>query len=196
MIEIWKPVKNFETLYEVSNLGNVRSIQFHGKPRIKVLKQFSNSVGYKSVKIRDWKNNISKPCFVHRLVAEAFIPNPENKPHVDHIDTDISNNNLNNLKWATALENQRNPITLNRIRNNIISYNKSKAHAEDVKKYKGKKVSQYDLFGNYIASYDTITDAALAINATAAMIYRVCENQRKTTKGFIFRYDSDRKDKK
>lgn len=188
--EIWKPAKGFEGFYEVSNLGNVRSIQFHGKPKIKILKQIDGKLHYKFVKLRLWKIGYVRSYPVHRLVAEAFLPNPENKPQVDHIDTNPANNKLSNLRWVTNLENQRNPITLDRLRESLTKYNKSKEHAYVVKNTLGKRVGKYDLDGNYICSYITLTDAGKSINATAAMVKRVCDGSRKTTKGHIFKYEN------
>lgn len=193
--EIWKAAKNFEGLYEVSTLGKVRSIQFHGKQRIKELKQFSGKCNYKFVKLRIWKNGYAKCYPVHRLVAETFLPNPDNKPQVDHIDTNPANNKLSNLRWVTNLENQRNPITLERLRKALTAYNKSSAHAEDMERCRGKLVSKYDLSGNYIASYKTLALAAKSINATAAMVKRVCDGTRIQTKGYIFKYGNYYSDK-
>lgn len=112
--EEWKPVVGFEELYAVSNKGRVASLQYHGKPSFSIM-SLSNSKSYATVKIRDSKTGFAQSLHVHRLVAEAFIPNLDNKPCVDHIDTNTMNNNVENLRWVTSLENQRNPITLSRI---------------------------------------------------------------------------------
>lgn len=95
--EEWKPIKNYETLYEVSTLGNVRSI----KGKIKKLQKRSN--GYLYVGLS--KNGKSKTVKVHRLVAEAYIDNPDNKPIVNHINSNRSDNRVDNLEWVTASEN-------------------------------------------------------------------------------------------
>lgn len=111
--EIWRDVAEYEGLYEVSNLGRVRCFDHFDslgrlqKGTIRVLQL--DARGYYRVSL--YKGNYMKLCSVHRLVAEAFIPNPENKPCVDHIDTNPRNNNVENLRWVTHRENYHNPIS-------------------------------------------------------------------------------------
>lgn len=115
MEELWKPISGFENLYEVSNLGRVKALERlvwnngglqHKHERI--LKQNDNR-SYKMVVL--CKDGKTFPRLVHRLVATEFVPNPESKPIVDHIDTDPSNNSADNLRWATTQENCLNPLT-------------------------------------------------------------------------------------
>lgn len=90
MKEIWKPVIGFEGLYEVSSLGNVKSLERNGTSKGgKVLAKVSDSYGYYMCKLRNKK--VIKMPKIHRLVAQAFIPNPDNKPQVNHIDGRIIN---------------------------------------------------------------------------------------------------------
>lgn len=112
MMEIWKDIKGYEGLYQVSNLGRVKSLErivnFGNQQRIvkeKILSPRDNGNGYKTVCLQ------SKYFYIHRLVAQTFIPNPDNKPQVDHIDTNKSNNCVDNLRWATHSENMNNPAT-------------------------------------------------------------------------------------
>lgn len=120
MEEIWKDIKGFEELYQVSNLGRVKSLErtltrkngtpFYVKERI--LKTTNDHSGYPYVTLIILKKRVLKP--VHRLVAEAFIPNPENKPCIDHIDCVRTNAQVENLRWVTHSENNLNPITVYR----------------------------------------------------------------------------------
>lgn len=98
--EEWRPVPGFEHLYHVSNIGRVKSIT-----RYKKEKSQKNVFGYKRVNLRlpGKSNNMG----VHRLVALAFIPNPESKPYINHIDGDKANNHVSNLEWCTPAENMK-----------------------------------------------------------------------------------------
>lgn len=119
--EIWKDIKGYEGLYQVSNLGRVKStereilcsnqyVKFKRTYPEIVLSAYSLEHNYKQVTIS--KNGVNKGFLVHRLVAEAFIPNPGNKPEVNHIDGDPSNNSADNLEWVTRSENMTHALSL------------------------------------------------------------------------------------
>lgn len=135
MEEIWKPVKGFEGYYEVSNLGNVRSIDrivldtVRNCERLlkgKILTQRDNGSGYKIVMFCKEHKLYNK--YVHRLVSEAFIPNPDNLPQINHKDEVKSNNCVDNLEWCTQLYNneygtKKKRWYETRIENNTININ-------------------------------------------------------------------------
>lgn len=103
--EEWRPVVGYEGLYEVSSLGRVR--------RLKTDYIFSvvlDSYGYPIVTLKT--PTMTKTCKVHRLVALAFIPNPDNRPQIDHIDGVKTNNKVGNLRWVTSKQNMQNPHTV------------------------------------------------------------------------------------
>lgn len=97
-------VVGFEGLYEVDTLGNVYSIVQTASRRKRTLKSYPNENGYMKVNLYD-ENGKCKKKYVHRLVAEAFIPNPLNKPNVNHKDCNVKNNSVENLEWCTQSEN-------------------------------------------------------------------------------------------
>ncbi len=114
-MEIWKDIEEFKGYYQVSNLGRVKSIErkfFNGKgmqtqpEKIKDIQTQPNGYRYANLH-KDGKNHTRR---IHRLVAQAFIPNTESKPDVNHIDGDKANNVINNLEWATKKENIRHMI--------------------------------------------------------------------------------------
>ncbi len=113
MIEIWKDIIRYETLYQVSNLGRV-------KRENKIRSHTSNGNGY--LKVILYKNNIPKKYFIHRLIAEYFIPNPDNKPFVNHKDGSRDNNSIENLEWCNQSENTLHSINLNNTHRGISNY--------------------------------------------------------------------------
>ena len=108
MIEIWKPIEGYDN-YMVSNLGRVKSLNYRRTGKEQLLKNKIDKDGYFYVCL--CKDGKTKAYKTHRLVASAFIPNTENKPCVDHINTDITDNRVDNLRWCTQKENCNNPIT-------------------------------------------------------------------------------------
>lgn len=98
--EIWKPIKNYEGIYDVSNFGNVYSYRL--KRNLKLSK---DKIGYIRIGLQKINRTDVKLFYVHKLVAQAFIPNPLNKPFINHKDENKANNNVNNLEWCTIQEN-------------------------------------------------------------------------------------------
>lgn len=170
MNEIWKSVKGYEGLYEVSNLGRVKST-FRYK---KILKPIVGIQGYLYVSLYD-KNKKIKSKRIHKLVAEAFIPNPDNLPYVNHKDEDVTNNNVKNLEWCTAKYNCNYGTRIQRIaeKNN-------------------KPILQFDLNGTFIREWKSITQASKELNNSLDNISSCCLGRRKTSKGYIFKFKDDK----
>jgi len=105
-MEEWKDVKGYEGLYKAHINGDIEG------PTGTILKTYDNGRGYLTVTL--YKDRKGAHKYVHRLIAEAFIPNPDNKKYVDHIDTNRKNNCVANLRWVTGSENRNNPITRER----------------------------------------------------------------------------------
>lgn len=117
MNEIWKDIKGYEGQYQVSNLGNVRSFK-RGAARV-MTKYCVTRHGHTYQFVCLNTNRKNKSMYVHRLVAEAFIPNPHNRPFVDHISRETTDNNVKNLRWATNRENLNNPNTVKARHGNV-----------------------------------------------------------------------------
>ena len=101
--EKWVQIPEYFGLYKISTIGQI--ISFHKRNYNKSLKERIDRAGYKTVKLS--KNGVTTTCFLHRLIASAFIPNPENKGFVNHIDGDKLNNDIENLEWCTHAENMQ-----------------------------------------------------------------------------------------
>ena len=146
MVEIFKDIKGYEGIYQISNIGNVKSLQ-SGKE--KILVQQVDQKGYRTIKL--YKDGSNKRFKVHRLVAEAFIPNPNHLPQVNHIDENKENNIIENLEWCT---NQ---------------YNSTYSS--------GKRVIKCDKDGNILKVYNSRSEAALSENVNLGTITRRCNRK-------------------
>ena len=158
MEEIWKDVPGYEGLYQVSNFGKVIALSKEflvGKGTVIVHKQKEISFHHKRRYFQVALNNKGKRKYVsvHRLVAQAFIPNPDNKPCIDHIDGNRANNRVDNLRWVTHKENSNNPITRERIKANCTGAKRCGANSPVAKRI--KRISK----DGKIKIYDTITEA-------------------------------------
>lgn len=169
MKEIWKPIREYEGLYEVSNLGNVRSVSKKWGKREKGYYLYKSKTLYYMVKLS--KNNKKRMKSIHRLVAEAFIPNPENKQQINHINGNKYDNRVENLEWVTPNENM------------IHAY---KSGLE--KPTKTSAVNQYDIDGNFIQHWNTIKEAKIYLKNNSLHITDVCLGKRKTAGGFVWKY--------
>jgi len=163
ILEEWRDIKGYEGLYQISNLGRVKSIERTNFDKSgsryniheKILKIEINRNGYKYVGL--WKDNIGHQKEIHRVMAVAFIPNPENKPMVDHHDKNPLNNNLNNLRWCTRAENRYNQITNSSTGIKNVSLDKR----HDVYRVQFHIGGTYQHFG----SYKTLEEATVVANA-------------------------------
>ena len=168
--EIWKPIKGYELLYEVSNFGRVKSLR-------KTNNQYSEHVthgssdgkhGYLKVKLKNETGN--KTFQVHRLVAEAFIPNPNNLPQVNHKDENKKNNNVENLEWCDHLYN--------------VNYGtRTKRSAL----HQGKPICQLK-DGIIVNRFNSIMEAERETGINSRNIWRVLKGIRKHTAGCGWKY--------
>lgn len=134
MTEVYRDIQGYEGLYQISNLGNVKSLNYNHTGKEKVLSCCVDKDGYLGVVL--CKNCKPKHFRVHRLVAQAFIPNPENKQYVDHVNTVRSDNSVSNLQWVTIKENQNNELT----KQKMSSSHKGKFKGKHWKLENGKRI--------------------------------------------------------
>lgn len=161
MKEEWRPVKGYEGRYEVSNMGRVKSL-YASKDII--LKQPIHPDGYARVSFS--KDEACSCKLVHRLVANAFIPNPDNKPEVNHIDGNKENNNVDNLEWCTSSYNTKH------------AYHNGLMNA-DIHK---KSVILYKRYGEY----ESVTEAAEALGVAPRSLSRAI-HKNSSIHGFVGR---------
>lgn len=159
MKEIWKDIKGYEGLYQISNCGNVRSLKKWCGNRykekwvndVKQLTPTDNGRGYLIISLA--KNRKRKNFYIHRLVAQAFIPNPENKPQVNHKDYNKYNNKFENLEYCTQKEN---------VAYSIIHMKHSRKRINKLnEQYIRKKYNKYELTlkKKYIGTFNTLDEA-------------------------------------
>ena len=179
--EIWKDVVGYEGLYMISNLGRIKS--FHHK-RARILKPGQNKLGYRMLSL--FKNEIGKTKMVHRLIAESFIPNTENKPCIDHINGDPTDNRIENMKWCTHKENLNNPVTRKKM-SNTWANEELKEKMRFMQKHR-IGVDMLTLDGKYIRSFDSIRQASFHSGAWDSEIARCCKDESKSTGGYKWRF--------
>lgn len=170
MEEIWKDLKGYEGLYKISSLGKIKSLdrkRYCGhkgsKPQLRkgrILKQHYDYLGYKRVRLS--KNSTTKTLTLHRLLAINFIENPYNKPNINHIDGNKSNNSLDNLEWCTQKENSQHAFKtgLSKARKGENS-NLSKLNENDIKeirKLHRQKMTQTDIAKIFNVSIANISE--------------------------------------
>lgn len=170
MEEIWKDIDP-EGIYKISNLGRVRTTIRQGCS-VEFLKPIVNYKGYLTVDLRwDGKRHHAT---VHRLVALAFIPNPNNYPEINHKDEDKTNNRVDNLEWCDHWYN--------------IHYGTGIERGKEAMK---KDVNQYDKQGNFIKCWHGVSSAASALKIDSSCIVRCCNGETRTYRGFIWLYVDD-----
>lgn len=186
--EIWKDVVGYEGLYQVSNLGRVKSLDrnvigkdgrntfFHGK----IIKPYLHKTGCLVLNLRntkiDNKHHLTK---VHRIVAQAFIPNPQNLPLINHKDENRTNNNVNNLEWC------------NHQYNVLYGDGRKKRKETILKRYNGwhhrTPVEQYTLDGKFVARYDYLKDVVEKYNYSSWLIKLCLIGKKKSYNGYLWK---------
>jgi hypothetical protein len=196
MNEEWRDIPHYEGLYQVSNLGQIRSIDRVVRRGIGTTKMLKGIIlnplfqrnGYMFVILS--KNGKTKRMAIHRAVALAFIPNPDNKSEVNHINEDKRDNRVSNLEWITIHDNRCYGTRIERgIANRDQTGKKNGMFGrKGAMNPQSRKILQYDLSGNFIREYENIRIAAEMTNSNPSSISRVAKGYIKQTNSFIWRY--------
>lgn len=177
MKEIWKDVSGYEGIYQISNFGNIKRLSYsiirsNGNKQSwkeKILNPTKDASGYYGIRSCTKTTGKSETLRIHRLVAEAFIPNPNNLPCVNHKDGNKLNNKVDNLEYCTYSHNIKH------------AFNNGLRHDT-------KKINQYDLNGNFIATYNSIREAERITGTRNTGINECLHNNYKSSNGFIWKY--------
>lgn len=173
MEEIWKTIEDYPN-YMVSNMGRVKSLRY-GKEKIMKLK--NDNDGYALINL--YKNKKHITFKVHRLVAEAFLQNPENKTEIDHINTDRTDNRVENLRWVNRKENCNNPLTKKHISVGKLGKNRGKEH------FASKPIIQLTKNNEFVKIWENAQDVAREMNLySGANIHSCCYGKLKTAYGY------------
>lgn len=181
MGEYWKDISGYEGLYQVSTMGRIRR-----NGRIKI--PHKDKGGYLTVWLS--KDSVQRNFKVHRLVAQAFLPNPENKKTVNHIDGNKTHNCLDNLEWATHSENVTHAVRLGL---RTVTDAQRKAARETGKRTcdknrQHKAVACYLKVGGVGVEFESAHEAARSVNGSASAIIKCCKGKAMTHKGYYWRY--------
>lgn len=180
---IWTNIKGFEN-YQISNTGLIRREK-------KILSPFDNNGYYRIQLINEDKK---QKKLIHRLVAEHFIPNPDNKPQVNHIDLNTKNNDVNNLEWVTNQENVQHAIKNIPERRKQLKENMSiigKTYGKQNGINSSKPINQYTLDGELINTFSSAREAHRELNISYKCISKCCNGNLKTYKGFIWKFANE-----
>lgn len=186
--EVWKPIEGYEG-YEVSNLGRVKSLSYNktGKPRL--LKGHINKDGYCSIHLSRESNR--KYIGRSRLVAEAFIPNPEGKPCVDHINANRTDDRADNLRWCTVKENNGFPLARENKRKALLGHKISEKTRRAIiasNKRRTKPVRCVETGRIFLSA----TEAAEILSGHASNICNCCLGKQKTYKTYHWEYVNEK----
>lgn len=211
-MEEWRDIEGYEGLYQVSNEGRVKSLNFHRQKIERIIKPSTNKKGYKRVLLQN--NGKKKNYLVHRLVAKTFISNPNDYPIINHKDENPSNNFVDNLEWCNSqynnTYNNRHLKCAHKIAKSHLgskASDEARKHVSEAMKKrfsngaviwnKGlpskrrKQVIQYNQNMEEIKTFESVRKAALETNSDLQSIIDCCKKRRKTYKGFIWEYGKE-----
>lgn len=192
MNEKWKPVKGYEELYEVSNMGRVKSLNYNHTGKERILKSCKNSAGYLIIEL--YKNGIGKCYTIHRLVAEAFIPNIDNLPDINHKDENKANNYVNNLEWCTTKYNINYGTAKTRIAEKMTGRKLTNEHIKKIaeKNTNNPKISKpvigINKVSGLIVEFPSAREAERQTGINHGNIAQCCKGKYKSAGGFLWFY--------
>lgn len=173
--EIWRDIKGFENKYQISNYGRVKSLVRNKRLNNQIRKTTISNEGYEKIVLTNKK--YTKTFYIHRLVAETFIPNPKKLKEVNHKDEIKTNNYVENLEWCTRKYN--------------INYGKRNNKSSNTLKennYNSKQIFQYDLNGKLIKKWKSVTEAANFLKINKSILSNICNKNMSFYNGFYWSF--------
>ena len=172
--EVWSPVKGYEGLYKVSTMGNAKSLNYNKTGKEKVMKLTKDPKGY--LRLHLSKDGKVKTFQVHRLVAQAFIPNPDNLPCINHKDENPLNNHYSNLEFCSYQYNNTYGRRIERVTKAMTNGKLS------------KPVCQYSLDGEFIKEWPSLKEVQRQLGFNKGNLSACCRGKYKQAYGYIWRY--------
>lgn len=179
--EIWKDIPYYEGKYQVSNMGNVRNLDFHRTGRVQILKPGKNK-GYLRVQL--WKDGKCRTAEVHRLVAQVFLENPNNLPQVNHINEIKTDNRLENLEWCDCKYN----INYGSHNQRVAETLKGVYQSEESKRKISIPVAQCTREGELIAVFYGAKEAERQTGIYSSNIIKCCKGKLKSAGNYKWKY--------
>ena len=187
--EIWKDIEGYEGLYQVSNMGRVKSLNYRRTGKEEILKGVDYGEGYLYVSL--WKNGKVKQCRINRLVAQAFLENPQNLPEVNHKNEDKNDNSIENLEWCSKSYNI-NYGTRNKKAGKKLT---GKKHSEEHNKKIGKKLSKpvfsVDKESGLIMWWESAMEASRQTGISQGNISNCCQGKANSAGNHYWFYADD-----
>ena len=183
--EIWKDISNYEGLYQISNYGRVKSLSKYKSRTVIILKAHKNKDSRYDIKL--YKDGKKKGFYVHRLVAETFIPNPENKPEVNHINPvtkDLCDNRVCNLEWCTSKENSLWMMKCGNMYQPCLGKFGKEHHVS-------KPIIQLSNNGDFIKRWENAREINRELGIDFRYVSRCCKHNCKTAHNFIFIFEEE-----
>lgn len=181
MEEIWKDIEEFEGRYQVSNLGNIKSLNYANRGYVQNLVPKENNRGYLWVELR--KDGKGKPILIHRLVAEAFIENENNYPIINHKDENPLNNTVDNLEWCDNSYN----VVYSLKRKGKYSHKRYISKGKN-RKLKGKHIIQKTKDGEFVKEWESLGEINRSTTMSRWSITECCTGNRKTAHGYKWEF--------
>ena len=180
--EIWKDIKGYDVLYQVSNMGNVKSLNYNHTGKERIMKPQKNNNGYLQVQL--CKDGKAKMYLVHQLVATVFCENPHGFKEVNHIDEDKTNNCVENLEYCSRSYN----LSYNDRAKKVAERLRGRKQSEETIKKKSKPVIAIHKINGLVLEFSSIIEAERETGIANSHICACCKGKYKSAGGFVWHY--------